>query len=258
MSGQRSPERVTDTDPCPPSQETDDQMASFPKRVRDAVVLRVQSRRFRAGLDIRPRSDNAEIADPGYGGYVIPAGGLDAGSVVVLCGTGTDISFDLELIGRFGCDVLALDPVPAAGAYVADAAKHEPRHEFLPYALWNEDTTIDFHEPRVEGYISHSATDMHGTPVAFTATAKRLGTLMAERGWDHVDLLKISAEGSEYAILADVLGAGLDVRTIAVEFATPVPPAKALAEVRRMASAGYEVVAARTVPYNWKLTFAKR
>lgn len=233
-------------------------MTSFATRARDAVTLRLQSRRFRAGLDIRPRPDNQEIADPGYGGYVIPTAALGADSVVVLCGTGTDISFDLELIARFGCEVLALDPVPDAAEYVAQAAQHEPRHHFLPYALWNEDTTIDFHEPRIEGYVSHSATDMHGTPVAFTATARRLSTLMAERGHDRVDLLKISAEGSEYAILDDALASGLDIGMIAVEFATPVAPRTALDQVAKLTAAGYDVVAARTVPYNWKLTFAKR
>lgn len=232
-------------------------MSSFIARVREQIRTRLQSRRFRAGLDIKPRPDLAEVADPGYGGYSIPTDGLGADSVVVLCGTGTDISFDLELIARFGCKVLAIDPVPAAAAYVAEAAKNEPRHEFLPYALWNEDTTIDFHEPRIEGYISHSATDMHGTPVAFTATARRLSSLMAERGQDHVDLLKISAEGSEYAILDDVLASDLPVGMIAVEFATPIPAQKGLDQVAKLTAAGYEVVAARTAPYNWKLTFVK-
>jgi FkbM family methyltransferase len=227
-------------------------------RVRDRLRTRVQSRRFRSGLVLHGRPDVEWVSDEEYGGYEIPTAGLGADSTVVLCGTGTDISFDLELVARFGCRVLALDPVPAAAAFVARAAAHEPRHEFLPYALWNADTTIDFHEPRVEGYISHSATDMHRTPVAFTATARRLSTLMGERGWDHVDLLKISAEGSEYTILEDVRSSGLDVRVVAVEFATPVAPSTALAEVERMTAAGYDVVAARTVPYNWKLTFARR
>ncbi|PTL58502.1 FkbM family methyltransferase [Paraconexibacter algicola] len=233
-------------------------MPSLLPRLRDAVVLRVQSRRFRRALEVRPRPDAATIADPGYGGYVVPTGGLGPDSVVVLCGTGTDISFDLALIERFGCRVLALDPVPDAAAFVARAAADEPRHEFLPVALWDEDTTLDFHAPRVAGYISHSATDMHGTPVAFTAPACRLSTLMAQRGHDRVDLLKISAEGSEYAILADVRRSGLDVRVVTVEFATPVAPAVALAEVARMREAGYDAVWTRAVPYNWKVTFARR
>lgn len=227
---------------------------SLVERIASQIRLRLQSRRFRAGLDIRPRHDLVAIADPIYGGYVVPASLLDEDSVVVLCGVGTDVSFDLGLIDRFGCRVLALDPVPASAEYVATAAAHEPRHEFLPYALWSEDTELPFHSPRVEGYISHSATDMHDTEVAFVAQARRLSGLIAERGVDHVDLLKISAEGSEYEILDEVLASGVPVRVIAVEFATPVDPKIPLARVALLRAAGYEVVAARTVSYNWKLT----
>ncbi|MTD47549.1 FkbM family methyltransferase [Conexibacter sp. W3-3-2] len=232
-------------------------MASPLHRALDKVRLPYRSRRFRAALDIQPRADLVGIADPTYGGYVVPASLLREDSVVFLCGTGTDITFDLELISRFGCRVLAMDPVPAAAEYVAQAAADEPRHEFLPYALWNEDTELTFHAPRVEGYISHSATDMHGTEVAFTATARRLATLAAERGVGHVDLLKISAEGSEYTILDDVLASGIPVTIIAVEFATPVKPAVPLAHVEKLTSAGYQLVAAHTADYNWKLTFVR-
>ena len=77
------------------------------------------------------------------------------------------------------------------------AAAHEPRFHFHPYGLWSSDKTLSFHSPSHEGFISHSATNIHGTGVAFEATVRSLRSLMAEFGDDHVDLLKISAEGSD-------------------------------------------------------------
>ena len=113
------------------------------------------------------------------------------------------------------------DPVPRAAAFVAEAAAHEPRLIFAPYALWSRDETLTFHEPRQEGYVSQSAVNLHDTPPAFDAPARSVASLLAELGADHVDLLKISAEGSEYEILDHILAAAIDVRVLCVEYAQP-------------------------------------
>src|SRR5262249_5513827 len=138
-------------------------------------------------------------------------------------GVGEDISFDLALIGRFGCTVHAFDPVPAAARHAHAAAAYEPRHVFHPFGVWSSDTTLEFHEPEVHGFVSHSATNLHGTRGAFTAQVRSVGSLMAELGHDHIDLLKVSAEGSEYEIVRDVLDSGVSVRVLCVEISQPAP-----------------------------------
>ena len=49
-----------------------------------------------------------------YGGWCVPNTGLGPDDVVVSAGAGEDISFDLEIVKRFGCKVLVLDPTPRA------------------------------------------------------------------------------------------------------------------------------------------------
>jgi hypothetical protein len=81
---------------------------------------------------------------------------------------------------------------------------------------------------------------------------------MEEFGDDHVDLLKISAEGSEYEILRGLLGDGVRPTIIAVEFAQPAPAGHGQAATWQLEQAGYDLVAASVSPWNWKLTFVHR
>lgn len=224
-------------------------------KARERFAMRRDTRSFAASLTPTPCSDLRQLGDPRYGGYVMPMSLLTPDSTCYLCGTGTDISFDLLLIAATGSRVLAMDPVPAAAEYVAWAAEHEPRHEFLPIALWDRDEELTFHAPRVEGYVSYSATDMHGTEEAFTTTARSVRSLMEERKDSRIDLLKISAEGSEYRILDHVLSESIDIGILAVEFATPVELERPQAMVRKLRDAGFQLVAASVREFNWKLTF---
>lgn len=227
---------------------------------RAATRVRAQrrARTFEAGLSPRQAPDLQQIGDPGYGGYLLPADALSASSVCYLAGTGTDISFDLLLIARFGCEVHAFDPVPAAADYVRRAAAHEPRLHFGPVALWRTDELLTFHAPRAEGFVSHSAVDMHGTPIAFRAQGRSVASLMRERGHTQLDLLKISAEGSEHAIIEGTLTDGLRPGVLCVEFAQPAPVGDAEETMRRVQAAGYDLVGASIEPWNWKLTWQWR
>jgi len=191
-----------------------------------------------------------------YGGYPVPSSLLDARSICYLAGTGEDISFDLALIERFGCDVCAFDPVPRAAAYVERAAGNEPRHHFKPVGLWSSDTTLTFHAPPQEGFVSHSATNIQGTEAAFQANVRSIASLMEEFGHEHLDLLKISAEGAEFEILDHVLASGLDVPVLCVEFAQPASLTRVLDYGRRLRQSGYALVGTGQWR-QWKLTFAR-
>lgn len=206
-------------------------------------------------LDMVRRDDMAMMGNP-YGGYQVPTSLLDASSVCYLAGTGEDITFDLALIERFGCEVWAFDPVPQAAEYVAGAAAGEPRHHFMPVGLWSTDTTLSFHAPAKEGFVSHSATNLQGTEEAFQARVRSITSLMAELGHDRLDLLKISAEGAEFEILDHVLDNGIDVRILCVEFAQPADLGRVLDCGRRLQGIGHDLVGAGQWR-QWKLTFAR-
>ncbi|HYZ81572.1 MAG TPA: FkbM family methyltransferase [Solirubrobacteraceae bacterium] len=230
-------------------------MASALRRGRAHLNQRRRSAGFAARLNTTPRNDLIAVGDLGYGGYLLPATLLGPDSVCYLAGTGEDISFDLGVIARFGCEILAMDPVPRAAEHVAVAAAHEPRFHFMPVALWSEDTTLTFHAPRENGYVSQSAVNLHHTTPDFKAPARSVASLMAELGHDRIDLLKISAEGSEYEILEHVAGSGIDVRVLCVEYAQPAAASRAQGSVDMLRRAGYVLVAASVRTWNWKLTF---
>ena len=234
-------------------------IASQLSRVSRAVEVRLRGRAFERALSLVPRSDLVTIGDPGYGGWTVPETLLGVDSVCYLAGVGEDITFDLGLIARFGCTVDALDPVPEAAVHVAQASAHEPRLRFHPFGLWSSDTTLRFSDPRAAGFVSRSATDMHATGGGIELPVRSVRSLMAELGHERIDLLKLSAEGSEYEILDHVLGEGIDVRVLCVEYAQPAPePAMVNGSVRRLASGGFDVVAASVLPWNWKLCFVGR
>jgi FkbM family methyltransferase len=233
-------------------------MPSLSKLVRRSRAHLAQRRRtadFAAALHPNPRPDLLAVGDLGYGGYLLPVSLLGPDSVCFLAGTGEDISFDLGVIARFGCTVHALDPVPRAAEHVAAAAAHEPRLVFHPLALWSTDETLTFHAPREEGYVSQSAINLHDTKPDFSAPARSVASLLAELGHDHIDLLKISAEGSEYEILDHVVSASIDVRVLCVEYAQPAPLERVLASIGSLESAGFDLAGASARTWNWKLTF---
>lgn len=230
-------------------------LARLPALAARHARARRHARWFERGLRPTTSIDAITLGDLRYGGYVLPMAGLGPDSVCYLAGVGTDITFDLLLIARFGCHAYTFDPVPVAAEYVRTAAAHEPRLTFHPWALWGRDEELTFHAPREEGFVSHSAVNLHDTAPAFRAPGRSVSSLMREFGHSRLDLLKISAEGSEHAILAGALRDGLRPTVVCVEFAQPAPLAPIHATMGRLEAAGYQLLGASIEPWNWKLTW---
>jgi FkbM family methyltransferase len=223
-------------------------------RVKRAIGQRVKTWRLERALDVAPRTDLTAIGTS-YGGWSIPTDVLKADSVCYLAGVGEDASFDLGLIERYGCTVHAFDPVPEAARYAATVTGREPRWHFWPIGLWREDGTLRFYEHAQPGFVSRSLTNMHDTGAYMEADVRAIDSLMAELGHDRVDLLKLSVEGAEYEILADVLAKRIPVEVVCVEFSQPAPLAPVLRQVQALRAAGYELLAAALVPSAWRLIF---
>ncbi len=186
-----------------------------------------------------PRADLIRLGDA-YGGWWVPRDLLDAGSVCYLAGVGEDVTFDLALIAEVGCEVWAMDPTPRAVAHVESV--DEPRFHFIPEGLWSEDSELRFYEPLNPAHVSHSVVNAQGTTKFFSARCRSLRSFMAELGHDRVDLLKMDIEGSEVAVIDDMLTNGPLPRVLLVELDAPEAPWKTLARVRRLRAAGYTVV----------------
>jgi FkbM family methyltransferase len=168
---------------------------------------------------------------------------LSAASVVYSFGVGTDISFDLGLIARFGLPLHAFDPTPQS----IDWLKNQdlPREfRFHPYGVAGFDGTCAFLPPENREHISYSMVQRLSARQAIEAPVRRLGTIMEIFGHERLDLLKMDIEGAEYAVLADMLANRIVVQQLLVEFHHRWPQIgieKTKRAIRALNAAGYRI-----------------
>jgi FkbM family methyltransferase len=186
-----------------------------------------------------PRSDLVRLGSP-YGGWWVPGGLLSATSICYLAGVGEDVTFDLAVVERFGCEVWAFDPTPRAQAHAASV--DEPRFHFLPRGLWSERTTMRFYAPRDPTHVSHSITNLQQTSDYFEADCWSVSDLMSDLGHAHLDLLKLDIEGAEGPVIEAMLGDGIRPSVLCVEFDAAEPPWTTLRRIRDIVSHGYLLV----------------
>jgi FkbM family methyltransferase len=188
-----------------------------------------------------------------YGGWIVPTALVRETWRCYNGGVGEDVTFDLGLIERFGCDVFAFDPTPRAIAYAEPIAAREPRFHFLPVGLWSTETVMKFWAPRDPTHVSHSALNLQRTSEWFEAPCRSVSSLMTELGHDAIDLLKIDIEGAEHTVLASTLAAGVRPTVLCFEIDQPVAPLRFWRTLRMIRAHGYSLVAVD----GWNYTFLR-
>ncbi|HEV7367090.1 MAG TPA: FkbM family methyltransferase [Gemmatimonadales bacterium] len=155
------------------------------------------------------------LGDPG-GRWTLATDGLRPGTVVYSFGIGEDISFERDLIQRYGVRVHAFDPTPLALRYVA--GQNLPDGLVVhPYGVADYDGTARFDAP-IKGYISFSTVRGGGSGAAVEAPVRRVTTLQKDLNLPAPDILKMDIEGAEYAVLDDAIASGFRPMQILVEF----------------------------------------
>jgi FkbM family methyltransferase len=152
-----------------------------------------------------------------YGGWWIETAGLDQHSRIVSAGIGEDITFDLALVERFGCHILALDPTPKAVAYV-ERVNPGSSFRFQACGLAEKDGNISLVPPDNPNYASYSLTQNTNPSQIVSFPAKSLKTILAETGWAAFDLVKMDIEGSEYGVIDSIIRDQLPVKQLCIEF----------------------------------------
>jgi FkbM family methyltransferase len=210
-------------------------------------VRKASSRSRRAALAplvrVRPDPSLVRLGSAACGWWV-PADVAVPGAVAYCAGAGEDISFDLALHRR-GLDVVTLDPTPRAAAHVAAVDPGDDRFTFVPVGLWTERATLTFHAPADPRDVSYSLLDLQhtGEQRALVAEVDSLASLMAARGHDHVDLLKVDIEGAESTVLPDLLETGLRPPVVCFEYDQPQSARGLLRLLAAFREAGYALVA---------------
>lgn len=181
------------------------------------------------------------------GAWCLCPDGLNAGSVVYSFGVGTDISFDLALIGRFGATVHAFDPTPRSRDWLRTQTLPD-RFIYHEYGIAAYDGVQDFHAPK-------NPESAHFSPVPryrglrlekVAAPVKTLQSIMAELGHDRVDVLKLDIEGGEYDVIGDLLAGPALVGQLLVEFHhnfRTIPFAATADALRGLRAAGFRIFA---------------
>lgn len=96
--------------------------------------------------------------------------------------------------------IYTLEPTPDHFDILKEHTAGYDNIKLLPYALHNEDTTVDF-------YIHDGNTTMNSTVNKYgrkiEVPTRTLASLFSELGLDHVDFIKCDIEGSEMAAITD-------------------------------------------------------
>jgi FkbM family methyltransferase len=210
-----------------------------PAKWRHAVGRRWFRASLARGLRVQARSGIVKVGSS-YGGWFVPLSDVRPEWVVYSVGAGTDVTFDVGLISRSGCEVQVFDPTPAAIEHVGQL--NEPRLHVHPWALWTRDEDIAMYLPRA-GSGSLSAVNLQRTANAVRLPGRSLRSIMVELGHNRVDLLKVDIEGAEYDVVTPELMVDAGVRVLAIDVHPNVPARRAILFLRGFLAAGYVVVA---------------
>jgi FkbM family methyltransferase len=151
-----------------------------------------------------------------YGGWNIIPNTLHKGSVVYSFGIGEDISFDLSIIQKYGCQIHGFDPTPRVADFLAK--QNTPSNFiFYPIGLSDNDGTLTFYTPENEAHISHKAFASESSR-AVEVKCNKISTIMVDLKHQHIDLLKIDIEGFEYQVLENIFQEKIPIHQLLVEF----------------------------------------
>ena len=207
-----------------------------------------------------------------YGGWRLVEDMMRKNGKVLLCGAGEDISFDLAIQKQFSCEIIIVDPTPRAIAHYEKILNTQKagvrlgingsssvfyeysgvdfaKINFVPLAVWHEETKLKFWRPYFDDHVSHSVTNYQGADSGYIEVdsdtldhiAQRFGFSIGD-----VDLVKLDIEGAEYSVIEWMCKSQFLPRQILVEFDEMNFPNKLTEEkiktvVSQLQQCGYEL-----------------
>jgi FkbM family methyltransferase len=172
--------------------------------------------------------------------------------IVYSGGVGKNISFELELIKRFNAQVYLFDPSATGIKTMKDIPALVGLH-FSSIALSNHDGVLKLFFPVNPDEGSYTR-EIHKTSqtASIEFPCRKISSLMKENGHDHIDILKLDIEGSEYDVLEDILREHLEIDQICVEFHhffDSIPKQATRQTMAMLKQAGYVMAHRRELDY---------
>ncbi|MCA9296679.1 MAG: FkbM family methyltransferase [Phycisphaerales bacterium] len=170
---------------------------------------------------------------------------LNASSVVYSFGVGQEITWDQEMIDRFGMTIHGFDPSPGSMHWI-NSIELPPEFTFHPIGIGDRDGTMTLYPPRRATSVHFSVINRAGADEvdAVEVPVKTLASIADMLGHDHIDVLKLDVEGAEYALMPTVLAAGIPIHQITLEVHHNFPTKKfadTFHLIRQVREAGFRI-----------------
>jgi FkbM family methyltransferase len=191
--------------------------------------------------DIKPRK---QLLGSVYGGWTIIPELLTTNSVVCSFGVGNDVSFDLELIRRFGATVHGFDPSPEAIRFISGQVDLPARYRFHPWGLGLIDGESEFFRPMNGAMYSLNPAAQHDRAALISLPVKRLSTILQNIGAVFIDVLKMDIEGAEYSLIDPLIESSAKIGQLLIEFHHRIgvaPLNETVNAVKRLRAAGFQL-----------------
>jgi FkbM family methyltransferase len=169
--------------------------------------------------------------------WTIVTRGLRSDAVIYSGGVGEDITFEQELIRRFGVKIHIFDPAPVAARTIASANTESLL--FRPVGI----TASGVGRFSIGGGTASGTWLKAGGNETLPCTS--LAREMKINGHNSIDLLKIDIEGFEYEVLENCLAEGIPIKQICVEFHDffrDIPKTKTKNMIRALQLHGFELI----------------
>ncbi len=168
---------------------------------------------------------------------------IDDNSIIYSFGVGVDISFDLLMIDKYGCQIHAFDPTPKTKQWLY-AQELPDKFRFFDIGLADYNGNANFQLPANPEFVSGVFTQDTENAQIIEVKVKRLKTIMQQLGHSHIDLLKMDIEGAEYDVIESIIEDNLSIGQILVEFHHRFPEHgihKTKKSIRRLSEFGFQV-----------------
>tara|TARA_B100000575_G_scaffold184579_1_gene148453 strand:- start:8201 stop:8824 length:624 start_codon:yes stop_codon:yes gene_type:complete len=162
---------------------------------------------------------NIAMLGTDYGGWIVDLDMIPQGSTVISAGVGEDISFDLEIIKRYSCHIIGIDPTPKSHKFIQSQNKLK-NFTLLKKALTHKnDDIVKLFKNTNPDHVSESELFKHHAVSQYDyhlAETISLPFLFGKH--DNISLIKMDIEGSEYSVIENLKTIPDSVRQICVEF----------------------------------------
>jgi FkbM family methyltransferase len=169
--------------------------------------------------------------------WTIVTRGLRPDAVIYSGGVGEDITFEQELIRRYGVRIHIFDPAPVAARTISLANSESLL--FSPVGL-AASAAAKF---SIGGGTDSSTWLKAGGSDTLPCTS--LAREMERNGHDSIDLLKIDIEGFEYEVLESCLAEKIPIKQLCVEFHDffpEIPRSKTTNMIRALQAHGFDLI----------------